>query len=265
MQTKTEGTLTSSPIHPRDSFLMRLLPEKYKPAGRVCEKHGTYQTFVTDSGEEGMCPLCCKEQEEAEEKENREREKIKTIFNRIDGLPAKYRNAGFKNFELTEKKLAAFNRVLKFAKKPKNTWLLLLGENGTGKTHLAHAVLKMTGGIFREFDDIAIDMQDAQKSRGGIKKVIDKYASAPMLVIDEVDKVKATEGRINWLNIILRKRYNDMLPLILCGNIDLEALCAHIELTGKHAIKDRIDEVGEVILCNWESYRPKLRTAQSNE
>ncbi len=259
MQTKTPVYHDNS----REAFLMRLLPDKYKRAEGFCKKHGRYQTVVdTSSGEKGMCPVCWKEQEEAEKKKKQEHEKLTKIFNSIDGLPEKYRNAGFKNFELTEKKTAAFNRVLKFAKEPRNTWLLLLGENGTGKTHLAHAVLKMTGGIFREFDDIAIDMQDAQKRSGeGMKKVISKYAAAPMLVIDEVDKVNPTAGRINWLNIILRKRYNDMLPLVLCGNIDLETLCSRIDQSGKHALKDRIDEVGEVVLCNWESYRPNLREA----
>ena len=145
---------TETPVYQdgsREAFLMRFFPDKYKPAEAFCEKHGTYQTVLdSSSGEKGLCPVCWKEQEEAEKKEKQEHEKLKKIFNSIDGLPEKYRNAGFKNFELTEKKTAAFNRVLKFAKEPRNMWLLLLGENGTGKTHLAHAVLKMTGGIFRE-------------------------------------------------------------------------------------------------------------------
>ena len=84
-----------------------------------------------------------------------------------------------------------------------------------------------------------------------------------MLVVDEVDKVKNTEGRITWLNDILRKRYNELLPVILCGNIDLKTLYNRIELNGGRALRNRIEEVGEVILCDWESYRQKLREAEA--
>ena len=101
MQTKTPVYHDNS----REAFLMRLLPDKYKRAEGFCKKHGTYQTVVdTSSGEKGVCPVCLKELEEAEKKEKQEHEKLTKIFNSIDGLPEKYRNAGFKNFELTEKK-----------------------------------------------------------------------------------------------------------------------------------------------------------------
>lgn len=90
--------------------------------------------------------------------------------------------------------------------------------------------------------------------------VLNKYSFCPMLVVDEVDKAKKTEGRIGWLNIILRRRYNERLPVILCGNIDLETLCRHIDLNEGKAMRDRIEEAGEVVLFNWESSRPEKRS-----
>ena len=80
METKTPVYQDGS----REAFLMRLLPDKYKPTEAFCEKHGTYQTVLdTSSGEKGLCPVCRKEQEEAEKKEKQEHEKLKKIFNRI--------------------------------------------------------------------------------------------------------------------------------------------------------------------------------------
>lgn len=224
-----------------------------------CEKHGAFNCLIKQ-GQEVYCPHCLQEKKDREELEIYKKQKVNNILVKIDGLPKRYEFAGFKNFEQTEKNKDAYKSVLEFAKKPKNTWLLLLGKNGTGKTHLAHAILKYTGGIYRDFDDIATDFLDAQAGLGnGLNATIDKYAGASMLVIDEIDKVKATQGRIAWLNIILRKRYNNLLPVVLCGNIDLDNLCKNIDLNSGEALKDRIQEVGEVVLFDWESYRKNLR------
>ncbi len=219
-----------------------------------------YECLINEAGEKTDCPVCTLEKEQEEKHIQAEKKRVQNILDRVDGLPKRYREAGFLNYEKTEKSEKAFRTALAFAHNPCDHWLLMLGANGVGKTHLVHGVLKVTGGIYRDFDDISVDLQDAQAGfDGGMNKVLNKYSYAPMLVIDEVDKVKKTEGRIGWLNIILRRRYNEMLPVILCGNIDVNSLCKHIDLNGGEAMKDRIREVGIVVHCNWESYRPKKR------
>lgn len=255
------GVLIAQKQKPLELLLPRFLPDRFRSVECVCKQHGAYRGFIDiDSKEISACPICSKELAQKAEQEKQKMQRYNELLSRIDGLSKKYTCAGFKNFELTEKNTEAFNRVLAFAKEPKNTWLLLLGKNGTGKTHLSHAVLKMTGGIYREFGEIANELLDAQhESKTGQQALIKKYGQTQMLVIDEIDKVKDTEGRIGWLNDILRTRYNELLPTILVGNIDLEMLCSRLDLHGSKAIKDRIEEVGEVILCNWESYRQKLR------
>ncbi|MGP1577818.1 MAG: AAA family ATPase [Treponema sp.] len=219
-----DGELTTRNRKQIDMLLLRFLPDRFQVVDGFCKKHGKYNAFIdTDTGEISPCPECEKELEQTAERQKKERKRLQKLLERIDGLPEKYKSAGFKNFEQNEKNRVVFNRVLAFAKEPKNTWLLLLGENGTGKTHLAHAVLKMTGGIYREFGEMATELLDAQNGYSiGQKAAINKYGYAPLLVIDEIDKVKDTEGRVVWLNDILRKRYNELLPVIIVGNIDLE-------------------------------------------
>ena len=255
------GVFTTQVGKPLEMLLPRFLPDRFQVVDGFCEKHGKHNAFIdTDTGEISPCPVCTKELEVKAEKQKQEQKRLQALLKRIDGLSKRYESAGFKNFELNEKNRAAFNRVLAFAKEPKDTWLLLLGENGTGKTHLAHAVLKMTGGIYREFGKIANELLDAQNGYDiGQQVKIEKYGYTPMLVIDEIDKVKNTEGRIGWLNDILRIRYNELLPTVLSGNIDVETLCNRIDQNGGKTMQSRMDEVGEVVLCDWESYRPKLR------
>ncbi|CEM61195.1 conserved hypothetical protein [Treponema phagedenis] len=237
------------------------LPDYLRQSKALCKTHGEYKCLIdTRTNEASPCPLCEQDRERAELETQKELEQFEARLKKIDGLPKRYRNAGFKNFVVDEKNKTARDSVLSFAKNPNNKWLLLLGKNGTGKTHLAHAVLKLTGGIFRDFDDVSTDLLDAQAGYGaGLNKTLDKYANAPMLVIDEIDKVKNTEGRITWLNTILRRRYNEMLPVVLVGNIDLERLCQIIDLHGGEAMRDRIKELGIVVNFNFESYRPVLR------
>ena len=256
-----DGVFAAQTNKPLEMLLPRFLPDRFQLTDGFCKKHGEYDAFIDiDTGEISPCLACEKELEAAAEKQKRERARLQNLLERIDGVPERYKSAGFKNFELSEKNRASFNRVLAFAKDPKDTWLLLLGENGTGKTHLAHAVLKMTGGIYREFGKIANELLDAQNGYDiGQQAKIEKYGYTPMLVVDEIDKVKNTEGRIGWLNDILRIRYNELLPTVLSGNIDVETLCNRIDQNGGKTMQSRMDEVGEVVLCDWESYRPKLR------
>ncbi len=230
-----------------------------------CEKHGEYEDWINEiSGESSGCPLCLLEKEKDLKEQQKQQDKINEILNKVDNLPKKYKHAGFKNFDLTPEKQKAFNTALAFSKNPQNKWLIMLGKNGTGKTHLAHAILKVTGGIFRDFGDITDELLDAQAGFGiGRCELIKKYSQTPMLVIDEVDKVKKTDGRLSWLNKILNNRYNEMLPTIIIGNIDVKSFCELIDINNGQAMRDRIDEVGIVVSFDWESYRKRLRNAES--
>lgn len=227
----------------------------FKKDSGYCEIHKQSYGCITNisTGEKTGCPLC----EEEEEQKRLQKEKVERS---IDGYLKKYIDSNFQNYVITNSiQLKVIKKVLSFTDKPTNRWLLMLGNNGTGKTHLAHAILKTTGGIYREFDDISSELLDAQaKGNGEVGEIINKYSKAKMLIIDEIDKVKNTEGRVRWLNYILRKRYNNLLPIVILGNTNVDALCQGIDIQGNNAIRDRIKEVGIILSFNWESYRKSL-------
>lgn len=243
----------SSTQEKKDTPLTKMLTNLgFKSDTKYCSVHKKYYGCIVDikTGESTECPIC------EEELEKQIRAKA-MMYSNIDGLTKRYVNASFKNYVTkTELQKKIFSVVLNYAKNPNNKWLILLGANGTGKTHLAHAILKCTGGIYREFDEIASELLDAQaKSKGEVSEIINRYSTSKMLIIDEIDKVKATDGRIRWLNIILRRRYNELLPIVILGNTDIDTICNSIDLQGNQAIKDRIREVGLILNLNWKSYR----------
>ena len=221
-----------------------------------CDIHKqTYGCIIDkETKEKTGCPIC----EEEAEKKHLQQERIRCC---IDGLLKKYLRANFQNYEilnLAQKQV--LQKIYAYASCPTNRWLLMFGNNGTGKTHLAHAILKKTGGMYREFDDISAELLDAQaRGDGEVGEIINKYSKTKMLIIDEIDKVKNTEGRVRWLNVILRKRYNNLLPLVILGNTNVDTLCKNIDIPGNSAIRDRIKEVGLTLDFNWESYRNEIQ------
>lgn len=236
---------------PCDIYQTLLAKLGLKTSTKYCSIHKTNYTCVIEvsTGNSSSCPLC------DEENEKREKE----FHPIIDGLPKRYKNATFASYVVSNKNQDEIKaKVISFATKPIDKWLFMLGNNGTGKTHLALAILKTTGGVYREYDDITQELLDAQnKGKGDINEIINKYTQAKMLVIDEIDKVKNTDGRVRYLNIILRKRYANMLPTIILGNININTLCENIDIPNNNGLKDRIREVGTILNFNWESYRAK--------
>ena len=57
---------------------------------------------------------------------------------KASGVPAKFYEESFETFATdTDAMKVVKNRVMEFAEKPRNRILILCGENGNGKTHLA--------------------------------------------------------------------------------------------------------------------------------
>ena len=66
--------------------------------------------------------------------------------------------------------------------------LVLLGSNGTGKTHLAVGIVRVLGGAIYSMYEITTRIRASYVS--GAKetelKIVDELASLPMLAIDEI-------------------------------------------------------------------------------
>src|SRR5690606_24538211 len=123
--------------------------------------------------------------------------------------------------------------------------LLLLGKAGTGKSHLASAILQAIMpahcGMYTTAADV-IDMvretwrRDSERSQG---RVLQMLGSVPLLVIDDVGVQYGTESEQNTLFNILDRRYRDRRPVILMANLKASELSA---LLGDR-VYDRLREV----------------------
>ena len=143
----------------------------------------------------------------------------------------------------------------------------MLGENGNGKTHLAVSILKELGGVMYLAYEVGILLR---QSYGGDTKeweVFNELCTVPLLVIDEVEKIKDSESKQNWLSYVVNKRYNRMLPVIFIANCHTRSNCREpnkpcpkcLEYHLENDVLSRIIEDGIIMNFTSADYREKIR------
>jgi DNA replication protein DnaC len=165
----------------------------------------------------------------------RESERASVLEERA-GIPPLYRNASLDNFKLPSDNPTA-NRglagilltVKSFVREypsERKSGLLLIGEPGTGKTHLAVAALREL--IKRGFEGVFFDYQNLlDKIRSGYDHTSgasDRTAyraalDAEILLLDDLGTHRVTEWVEDTVTAIITDRCNNRKPLIATTNL----------------------------------------------
>lgn len=159
------------------------------------------------------------------------------------GIPARYRNCSFKNFDINAPSPAARDQLLQAKTvsqhyldgflKPEGgfaeTGLLYIGSPGVGKTHLAVAVLKTlieryrVRGLFADFTALIHQIQSTfdPGSPESKRDILDPVVKAEVLVLDELGAQKPTPWVNEILYLIMNSRYTQRLPTLFTTNFRL--------------------------------------------
>lgn len=128
----------------------------------------------------------------------------------------------------------AYNTARHFAQ-ALNGWLLLLGEYGCGKTHLAAAIANFAVdlGVPTLFitvpdllDTLRFAYQDPQATFEGR---FNEIRQAPLLVMDDFGTQNATSWAQEKLFQIVNYRYINRLPMVVTTNLSFEAIEERIQ------------------------------------
>jgi DNA replication protein DnaC len=259
---------------------MRGLP-KEREAGtvaRVCPKHGEYAAgvFTFDVLGSAMeftqgCPLCREEAEAKERREEGERQKRREAGKwRGMNIGPRFYGSTLDNFDAYSAELREhLETCRRFAENPDGK-LVMLGGNGNGKTHLAVGVLKEVGGAIYTAYEIGIKLRQGYGGEAKEWEVFEGLCAAPLLVIDEVEKIKDSESKQHWLSHVVGKRYDRMLPMIFIANCHRQKDCRQrerpcprcLEYHLENDVLSRIIEDGIIMDFTGGDYREKIRDAR---
>jgi DNA replication protein DnaC len=258
-------------------------PETLPEADFDCPEHGKYtgcpikyfdcfgnsgEGFITNP----ECPKCAEEETIRRERAEAEKKKREEIERFIDmGIDEKYWPETLNTFNAYTHELEKhLETVRKFSENPEDKKLVMLGENGNGKTHLAIGALKIIGGLIYTAYEIGLILRESYYGTINQYEFLQKLCKTPLLVIDEVEKVSETQAKQNWLSHIIGKRYNKMLPVIFIANCHSQVDCPYykaehkpcskcIECHLENDVLSRIVENGKVMKFTGEDYRERIR------
>jgi len=235
---------------------------------RICEKHGEFDCTVMDEPFPlaSECPQCLAEFEASEA---RERETISTAADierwKAMNIPPLYYNSTLENFNAYTPELE--NAVVKVnglvTSKYQN--IVMAGNHGNGKTHLACAALKIIGGSIYTIYEISCMIRESYTARGEKSEleIVKGLADSPLLVIDEVGRSKGSSSEVDWLSYIIDRSHSQGNRLIIISNAHVIADCKSggcpmcFENYFEDDVLSRFQEHGSMIRFKGEDYRAR--------
>lgn len=239
----------------------------------VCAEHGEYAAIFRKGNETPTgCPACADARQREHDAEAQKAMFAKHAAERMERklgaalIPARFRDRTFESYIATEPKQVKALTICRdyaenFAEHFKaGRCLLLLGNVGTGKTHLATAianhimrattataVYRTVGGILQHIKG-SYD-RDSEYSEAD---AFAAYIKPSLLIIDEVGATKPTEFELASLFNIINGRYEEQLPTVVISNLPAGELSGAL---GERCV-DRLREGGGIAVgFDWQSAR----------
>jgi DNA replication protein DnaC len=217
----------------------------------TCARHGSYRPYVLDEHGElratGGCPACRSQPRHALD----------------DDVPPVLAGAALDGFVCaTVRQRTVQAKVLQRAgafAAGEGGGLVLWGETGTGKSHLAVGLLRHCQAAGRSARYIrAVDLMNRLRQASGFsasaedRQLIDRLADVGVLVVDDVGKSSGTDFERAAMFNLLDRRWGERRPTVITSNETAESLRDLLTPAGF----DRVTEAGANVLhLQWGSYR----------
>ena len=200
-----------------------------------------YANFSSNIIEYERC-TCKKAQEYWNEKDKKDYENVKRkhfreVMNKIykqNFIGRKFQNMNFENFNInSENELAiaiAKDYVNKNITSAEANGLIIMGESGVGKTHLAASIankliendkIVLMGRLTTLLDMIKETFKDNTKSEN---ELIELYSNVDMIIIDDLGTEKISNWALEKLYTIIENRNENRLPIIITTRFDKQGL-----------------------------------------
>ena len=231
-----------------------------------CPRHGEFSRgdLLKSDVPRDECPECHKQRVQEQRRKGRI-EQAAAFFKNASGVPPRFQGASFESYQpgnpRAQKNLAALREyAARFERyRALGLSLILCGKTGTGKTHLACAVLRALAfehgvcGKYRTAYRAVQEIRASYKSSDVTElQVLKEFVRPDLLVLDEVGVQFGTDAERLLLFEALNGRYEDVKPTIVVSNLEPKAIGDYL---GDRVMDRLMDNGGATLVFDWQSHR----------
>lgn len=208
-------------------------PEPAKYDCPKCEDRG--YTFEIKDGYEVAVPCSCLEK----------RQSIEKLA--LSGLTEVFRQKTINSFNADKEwQIKAKNEVLRyindFLKKETNASLILVGNPGSGKTHLGIGTMlelidNNVGCVYKEYITMLTDLKQTSMDETDYIRTLEKYINPRVLFLDDFLKGQPTEADRKYIYKIINTRYLKGKPMIISTEKSIKEILMFDEAVGSRIVE----------------------------
>lgn len=234
---------------------------------QVCPEHGPFQNRGITIGQTVIwigCPKCNTQRRHREEREalkiaaGMRRQRYESVFGQW--VPKRFMS-GFGGFKIDETTKFTYWLMQYYAEtfgeqRKAGRGFTLCGGVGTGKTHLACAVLLNLWprwvGVYTDMPSLAAQIRQTWNGTESVQEnaIMHCLAKAPIVVLDEVATTSSSFDNDLFFRIF-DMRYRNLLPTICITNLTPEGFDKYCD----ERTASRLHQANMVLHFSWSDYR----------